>query len=134
MKVKTYIIASIAVSLMERVMILVIMYVKTFKTDDMVFIGNIICLTSHLLIHFVISIRVSPLICTISLCEIKGKMLKLMMICFTVLPSNWPGVYINCWIWPILLSIYNRCEHKKMYRQSLMLYYHASFLCEHVKI
>jgi hypothetical protein len=46
-KVETYIITSIAMSLMEWVVILVIMYVKTFKTDDMVFIGNIICLTSH---------------------------------------------------------------------------------------
>ena len=46
-KIETDIIASIIASLIAQTVILVIMYVKTFKTDVIVFIGNIIiCLTS----------------------------------------------------------------------------------------
>ena len=48
MKVETDIITSITASLIELDVILVVMYVKTFKTDMIVFIGYcIICLTSH---------------------------------------------------------------------------------------
>ena len=48
LKVETDIITSIAVSLIGRAVILVILYVDTFKTDVIVCIGYIIkCLTSH---------------------------------------------------------------------------------------
>ena len=48
MKVETDIITSITASLIELDVILVVMYVKTFKNDMIVFIGYcIICLTSH---------------------------------------------------------------------------------------
>ena len=51
-------------------MILVIMYVETFKIEIIGFIGNaMICLMSHCLIIF--SILVSPLILKISLGKIK---------------------------------------------------------------
>jgi hypothetical protein len=73
MKVETNIITSVSVSPMERVVILVIMYVKTFKTDIIDFIGQIrMCLMSHWLIIFCILVR--SLIPTISPSEIKGKM------------------------------------------------------------
>ena len=53
-----------------------IMYVKTFKTDVIFFIGKVVlCLTSHWPIIF--SIKVNSLILKISLGEIKGKMSKL---------------------------------------------------------
>ena len=42
LKVKTGIFASIAASLIERAVMQVIMYVKTFKTVAIVFISNII--------------------------------------------------------------------------------------------
>ena len=42
MKVKTNIFASIAANLIERAVMLVIMYVKTFKTVVIVFISDII--------------------------------------------------------------------------------------------
>jgi hypothetical protein len=42
MKVEIDIIVSIAVSLVGRAVILVIMCVETFKTDVIIFIGNII--------------------------------------------------------------------------------------------
>jgi len=52
-KFKTDIIASIAASLIVWAVILMIMYVETFKTDLIVFIGNIImCSTSHWQISF----------------------------------------------------------------------------------
>ena len=44
MKVETDIVASIAANLIGGA---VIMYVNTFKTNVIVFIGNIMCLTSH---------------------------------------------------------------------------------------
>jgi hypothetical protein len=47
MKVKTDIIASIAASPIGRVVILLIMYVETFKTVVIVFISNVVmCLMS----------------------------------------------------------------------------------------
>jgi len=56
-------------------MILVNIYVKTFKTGIIVFICDfIICLTSHSLIIF--NIRASSLILTILLGEIKGNTSK----------------------------------------------------------
>jgi hypothetical protein len=52
MKVETNIITSVSVSPMERAVILVIMYVKTFKTDIIDFIGQIrMCLIDHFLYH-----------------------------------------------------------------------------------
>ena len=73
MKVETNIITSISVSPMGRAVILVIIYVKTFKTDIIDFIGQIRrCLMSHWLIIFWIIVR--SLITTISPSEIKGKM------------------------------------------------------------
>ena len=73
MKVETNIITSISVSPMGRVVILVIMYAKTFKTDIIDFIGQIrMCLMSHWLIIFCIIVH--SLIPTISPSEIKGKM------------------------------------------------------------
>ena len=53
LKAKTNIIASIVVSPIGRAVILVIMYVKTFKSDVIVFIGNIIM--SHSLINDIIT-------------------------------------------------------------------------------
>ena len=48
LKVETYIVTSISASLIGRAVILVIMYVETFKTDVIIVIGDIImCLTSH---------------------------------------------------------------------------------------
>jgi hypothetical protein len=71
MKVKTDIIASIAASPIGRVVILLIMYVETFKTVVIVFISNVVmCLMSLWPIN--VSITVSLLITTLSLCEIKG--------------------------------------------------------------
>lgn len=79
LKVETDIIVSMAASLIGCAVIPVLSYVKTFKLDVIVFIGNmIICLTSHWAITF--SIMVSPLILKISFCDIKGKMYKLPII------------------------------------------------------
>jgi len=76
MKVKTDIIVSIAAVQTERAVILVIMYVETFKTDVIDLISSVmICMMSHWLIIF--SIMVSPLILKISQDKIKGKMYKL---------------------------------------------------------
>ena len=48
MKVETDIITNITVSLIGRAVLLVIMYAEIFKTDVIIFIGNVImCLTSH---------------------------------------------------------------------------------------
>jgi hypothetical protein len=47
MKAETEIITSITASPIKQAVILVIMYVKTFKTAVIVFIVNIMCLTSH---------------------------------------------------------------------------------------
>jgi hypothetical protein len=56
MKVGNNIITSISVSLMGWAEILVTMYVKSFKTDIIDFIGKIrMCLMSHWLIIFFIS-------------------------------------------------------------------------------
>ena len=55
MKVETDIITNITVSLIGRAVLLVIMYVEIFKTDVIIFIGNVImCLTSHWLMIFCI--------------------------------------------------------------------------------
>ena len=79
LKVETDIITCITVRLTGWAVILVIMYIKTFKTKVTVFISNIImCLTSHWQIIF--KIRISSLIQTISPGEIKGKMSKLSII------------------------------------------------------
>jgi len=76
LKVEIDIIASIAASPKGQAVIVVIMYVETFKTDVIVFIDDALgYLTSHLPI--IVSIGVNSLILTISLCEIKGKMSKL---------------------------------------------------------
>jgi len=76
MEVETDIMDSIAVSPIGLAVILVIMYVETFKTVVIVFIGNVkMHLMSRWLIIF--SIRVSLFILTISLIEIKVKMSKL---------------------------------------------------------
>ena len=78
MKVETNIITSIRASLKGQTLILMIIYVETFNTNYIVFIDNaIMCLTSHWPI--ISSIRVSSLILTISLCEIKEKMSKLLI-------------------------------------------------------
>jgi hypothetical protein len=67
------IIANIAESQLEQAVILVIMYVETFKTDVVVFISNVIMgFTSNWPIIF--SVRVSQL--SISFSEIKGKMYR----------------------------------------------------------
>ena len=74
MKIMTEIIASLTGS----AAILVLMSVETFKTDVIVFIGNIIMfLTSHWWI--IVSICFSPLILKISVCEIKGKVYNLLI-------------------------------------------------------
>jgi len=78
LKVKTDIITNIAVSPIGWVWILVIMHVETFKTDIIVFIS----IKHHnVMSHWPIfsSIRVTKLILTISLGEIKGKMSTLMI-------------------------------------------------------
>ena len=76
MKVRTNIIVSITAGQTERAVILVIMYVKTFRTDVIVLISSIIiCMTSHRLIIF--SIMASLLILKISHDKIKGKVLEL---------------------------------------------------------
>ena len=57
-----HIITSIAASLTERAVILMIMYVKIFKTGILVFIGDVkMCLTSHW--HIIFNIRVSSSPC-----------------------------------------------------------------------
>lgn len=62
-------ITCMAASLIGRPVILVVMFIKTFKTNVIVAMGNItICLTSHLTIIF------SSLVLIISLCVIKEKM------------------------------------------------------------
>jgi hypothetical protein len=62
-----------------RAVMLVIMYVEMFKTDVIVFTGNVILyLTSHW--QIIVNIRVSSLILTISLRDIKGKMPNLAII------------------------------------------------------
>ena len=62
LKVETDIITSMKTSLIGQAVILVIMCVKTFKTDVIVFIGNVImCLTSHWLIVFSIRVHLSIL-------------------------------------------------------------------------
>jgi hypothetical protein len=75
LKAETDINVSITESLIGRTMILVIMYVKTFKAD-VVFIG----IKHHNMTSLrpiISSIRVNPLIMTITLVEIKGKMSNL---------------------------------------------------------
>ena len=69
-----HIITSISVSPIGGAVTRVVMYVKTFKTGDIVFKGNVIimCLTSHWPLIF--KITVSSLILTISPGEIKEKM------------------------------------------------------------
>ena len=75
-EVETDIMASLAASPIGQAVILVIMYVETFKTVAIIFIGNVkMHLMSRWLIIF--SIRVSSFILTISLIEIKVKVLKL---------------------------------------------------------
>jgi len=57
MKVETDIIISIVASLIGRAVIAVILYVETFKTDDIIFISTvIICLTLHWPMHFIIRV------------------------------------------------------------------------------
>jgi len=78
MKVTTDIIASIAASLIGQSVILVIIYIETFKTNVIVFIGNvIICLKSRSPIIF--SITIISLILLILLCEITEKKSKLLI-------------------------------------------------------
>ena len=68
LKAKTNIIASIVVSPIGRAVILVIMYVKTFKSDVIVFIGN---LGSVFSASYIFSINKLTLIITsISQCDI----------------------------------------------------------------
>lgn len=68
-------------------MILVILYVTTFKTGGIVFICR--CLMSHR--HIIFSTRVSPLIWTISLREIKGEMYiaKVPLTLMTIINRNY---------------------------------------------
>ena len=81
MKVETNIITSIWASLIGRTVILVIMYVKTFKADIIVYISDVImCLSSHWLIFF--SIRVSLLRLAMSLAEIKRKISMLLIVMY----------------------------------------------------
>ena len=88
LKVETDIITSMTVSMIGRAMILMIVYVETSKTHIIVFICNIImCLTSHWLIVF--SIRVSLLILTISLSEIKGNVSKHLVRSKEMCPNTW---------------------------------------------
>ena len=90
LKVETDIISSIAASPIGWAMILVIIYVKIFKTGVVVFIGDVkICLSSHLPIifkidqflrmsyqqsYFFLWIKVSLVIQTLSAVHIKRKM------------------------------------------------------------
>ena len=77
-KVETDIIASIRMSLIWCAVILVIMYVWTLKTYNIIFICNVImCLTSCWPVIF--SIRVNSLVLTIPLGGIKEKMSKLVI-------------------------------------------------------
>jgi len=70
--------ANTAASPIGQALILIIMYVETFKTDVIVYICNVIMrLMSHRAIIF--SIRVSSLMLTISLGKIKGKKSKLLI-------------------------------------------------------
>jgi len=75
------------------------MYVGTFKIDIIIFIGNIIIsLTSHILIIFKKSIKISSFILTLSLGEVKRKM--------SILPiTNESTVYIFYWYNNILMYI-----------------------------
>ena len=96
MKVETDIITSIAASPIGWNVILVLVYVETFITNVIVFVGNIImCLMSHWQIIF--SITVSWLILTISLGEIKGKMSKISI-------NNW---LIHCSWYIFLVFMWN---------------------------
>ena len=75
MKIETDIITSTASSLIGCAVILVIMYVETFKTDDIVFIGNVIMCVGVTLTD-IFQYQSVMLILKISLCEIQGKMSK----------------------------------------------------------
>ena len=77
MMLKTDIICSITAILINVLHVLII-YVKTFKTDYIVFISNMIkCLRSH---RIIFSITVSPLMLKMSICEINGNIPKWLMV------------------------------------------------------
>jgi hypothetical protein len=104
----------------------VLMSVSTFKTDVILLIGNVMmCLTSHWLMIF--SIRVSLLILTIWLREIKGKVYKLPIISYTIVRSyldrfssnfmrllgmltDWGSIYILMWFIFFLFDIYGTLD------------------------
>lgn len=76
MKVETGIITSITASMIGKAVTLVILFVETFITDAIVFIGDVImCLTSYGLIIF--CIIVSMLILKISPSETKEKNIQI---------------------------------------------------------
>ena len=86
MKVETDIFVSIA----ESLIVIVIMYVETFKIEVVVFIGSVIMsLTSYWLITF--SINGSMLILKISLNKIKANMYKIQK------NTQKPNHLLNCW-------------------------------------
>ena len=128
LKVKTDIITSIAVRLIGRTVILVIMYVETFKTDVnlLVFLVlDVIMWRSDWPIFS--SIRVTKLILIISLNVIKGKMSYLMIKNILLLFSNVTlyqhhltksSINILYYCWYVLLEVnfslhlrlLNRCD------------------------
>jgi hypothetical protein len=64
--------------LIGQALILVIIYVGTFKSDAIVFIDNVIMSSaSHEYLSIIFSIMVSPLILTTSFCVNKGKKLEI---------------------------------------------------------
>jgi hypothetical protein len=102
LKVETDIITTISANPTGRAVILVIMYVKIFKTDVIVFIGDVkMCLTSHWLLIFNIRFsscpfelrtdliflwnQVSSVTQTLSVAHIKGKMSNLLITYFNVI-------------------------------------------------
>ena len=116
----------------------VLMSVSTFKTDVILLIGNIMmCLTSHWLMIF--SIRVSLLILTIWLREIKGKVYKLPIISYTIVRSyldrfssnfmrllgmltDWGSIYIFIWYlwdfrWDFDCNIWKKIKKVRNWRQ-----------------
>ena len=76
-KIETEIIASIKASPIWQAVILMLMCIETFKSDVIIFIGNIIM---YLMPHWPIisNNRITKLILTISLCKINGQMSKLL--------------------------------------------------------
>jgi hypothetical protein len=110
--------------------------IETFKINIIVFISYVImCLTSHWPIVF--SIRVSSVILKISLCEIKGKLSKLLIIYNWWLSMRWIQGFINpsnmifteaSEVNIMFHELINPCIHRNWKSLTVLLYYIESNL------